>query len=101
MPSGDLHERFRRTCRDRGSAPAVHNLSDGRSVLFSELLDQAATIGRMMLDAGIEARSSIVTLVGNHPVFFPVLAACMEVGAAVVPLGEATDAETRSVVERS
>jgi acyl-CoA synthetase (AMP-forming)/AMP-acid ligase II len=79
----------------------VHNLSDGRSVTFSELLHQTEAVGRALVDAGIQAGSSVVTLVGNHPIFFPVLAACMEVGAAIVPLGEATDAEARSVVERS
>jgi acyl-CoA synthetase (AMP-forming)/AMP-acid ligase II len=79
----------------------VHNLSDGRSVTFSELLHQTEAVGRALVDAGIHAGSSVVTLVGNHPIFFPVLAACMEVGAAIVPLGEATDAEARSVVERS
>src|SRR5580693_5744506 len=101
MHQRDLLERFRKTCRDRAAAPAVHNLSDGRTVLFSELLDQSAAVGRALVDAGIRAGSSVVTLVGNHPIFFSVLAACMEVGAAVVPLGEATDAEARSVVERS
>ena len=101
MSSVDLRERLRRTCRDRAAAPAVHSLSDGRSVAFSELLDQTETVSRALVGAGIEAGSSVVTLVGNHPIFFPVLAACMEVGAAIVPLGEATDAEARSVVDRS
>jgi long-chain acyl-CoA synthetase len=101
MLQRDLLERFRKTCRDRAAAPAIHSLSDGRTVLFSELLDQSAAVGRALVDAGIRAGSSVVTLVGNHPIFFSVLAACMEVGAAVVPLGEATDAEARSVVERS
>jgi acyl-CoA synthetase (AMP-forming)/AMP-acid ligase II len=68
---------------------------------FSELLDQTAAVGRALVDAGVRAGSSVVTLVGNHPIFFPVLAASMEVGAAIVPLGEATDAEAQSVVELS
>jgi acyl-CoA synthetase (AMP-forming)/AMP-acid ligase II len=101
MPPGDLLERLRRTCRDRAAATAVHNLSDGRSLLFSELLDQSTALGRALTGAGVEAGSSVVTLVGNHPIFFPVLAACMDLGAAIVPMGEATDAEARSVVERS
>jgi acyl-CoA synthetase (AMP-forming)/AMP-acid ligase II len=101
MPPGDLRERFRKTCRDRAAAPAVHNLSDGRSVVFSELLDQSSAVGRALANVGVTAGSSVVTLVGNHPIFFPVLAACMEVGAAMVPLGEATDAEASSVVEWS
>jgi acyl-CoA synthetase (AMP-forming)/AMP-acid ligase II len=101
MRPGDLCERLRKTCRDRAAATAVLNLSDGRSVAFSELLHQTEAVGRVLVDAGIQAGSSVVTLVGNHPIFFPVLAACMDVGAAIVPLGEATDAEARSVVERS
>jgi long-chain acyl-CoA synthetase len=69
--------------------------------MFSELLDQSVAIGEALVEAGIQAGSSVVTLVGNHPIFFPVLVGCMKVGAAIVPLGEATDAEVRSAVERS
>jgi len=76
-------------------------LSDGRSLVFSELLDQSEAVRDALVEAGIRAGSSVVTLVGNHPIFFPVLVGCMAVGAAIVPLGEATDAEVRSVVEWS
>jgi acyl-CoA synthetase (AMP-forming)/AMP-acid ligase II len=79
----------------------VHSLSDGRSLAFSELLDQAGAVGGALVEAGVQAGSSVVTLVGNHPIFFSVLVGCLEAGVAIVPLGEATDAEARSLVERS
>ena len=101
MASRDLDERVRKTCRDRGAAAAVLNLSDGRVVTFAELADQYARIRHALTEGGVQAGSSVVTLVGNRPAFLTAFAACMDVGAALVPLGEATAAEAASAVSRA
>jgi long-chain acyl-CoA synthetase len=40
----------------------------------------------------------VVSVVGNRPIFFSVVVACMNAGAALVPLGEATDAEAATLI---
>ena len=97
-PSHDLDACFEKTCRDRHSGIAVHNLADGQSLTFADLYEQYGAIGRALRQLGIGPGTPVVTRVGNHPVFFPLLAACMTAGAALVALGEATDEEASSVV---
>src|SRR5581483_11413894 len=50
---------------------------------------------------GVEPGMCVVSLVGNRPVFFSLLVACMELGTSLLPLGEATDAEAVALIERS
>lgn len=97
-PAHELDERFQKTCRDRRSSVAVRNLTDGRALTFGDLFDQYGDIGRVLHELRFGPGSAIVTRVGNHPAFFPILAACLTAGAAVVALGEATDEETASAV---
>jgi long-chain acyl-CoA synthetase len=42
-----------------------------------------------------------VSCVGNRSIFVSMFVACMDVGAALVPLGEATDAEAGALVEQA
>lgn len=97
-PSHDLDECFQRTCHDRGSAVAVRNLADGRSVTFAEMYAQYQAVGRALRELRVGPGAPVVTRVGNDSVFFPLFAACMSAGAALVALGEATDEEAASVV---
>ncbi len=80
-------ERFRRVCRDRRWRPAVHDLAEGRSLTFADIDEQHGLLAQALERLGIGDGATVVSLVGNRPVFFPLLAACMTVGAALLPLG--------------
>src|SRR3979409_311819 len=97
MPTSAIAERFLRTCRDRAGNAAVQTLSDGRTLTFSDLLERFTAARQALDEAGIGPGSCVLSLVGNRPAFFPLFAACMEVGAALVPLNEATDAEVAAL----
>ncbi len=97
-PSHELETCFQRTCRDRRSAVAVHNLADGRSLTFADLLEQSDAIVNGLRALRIGPGAPVVTRVGNHPAFFSLFAACMSAGTALVALGEATDQEAGSVI---
>ena len=101
MSSDALGERFRQVCRDSRSALAVRDLSEGRSLSFGDLYDQYETIVRALSSLRLGPGSPIISLVGNRPVFFPLVAACMSARAALIPLGDTTDDEAMSVLTRS
>src|SRR4029077_1472781 len=98
-PSHDLDACFERTCRDRRSLVAVRNLATGQSLTFADLHEQYAAIVRALGQLRIGPGAPVVTRVGNHPVFFSLLAACMSAGTALVALGEATDQEAAAVAD--
>ena len=101
MPHSLVAERFRQTCRDKRDDVAVRSLSDGNASTFSDLLGEFERI-RVRLDAcGVRPGAAVVAQVGNRAIFFPLFAACMDLGAAFVGLGDATDAEVSALVERS
>jgi acyl-CoA synthetase (AMP-forming)/AMP-acid ligase II len=101
MSFHDLDERFRRVCRDSGSSLAVRDLTEGRSLTFAELYDQYSAIAGALDRLHIGPGSPIVSLVGNRPIFFPLVAACMAARVSLIPLGDATDGEAMSVIARS
>ena len=89
-----MAEAFERTCRDRRADTALLWLPEARAIGFGELWQQyericAPSFERQRVGDG----DCVVSLVGNHPVFFPLVVACMQAGATLLPLGEATDAE--------
>jgi acyl-CoA synthetase (AMP-forming)/AMP-acid ligase II len=96
-----IGERFGRICRDRASAVAVHTLSTGTTTTFAELAAERTAIERGFIELGVERGAAVVSFVGNRPTFFSVVAACMEAGVALVPLGEATEAEAASLIEQA
>jgi len=79
----------------------VRTLWDGRARTFSELQHQYLAARRALVASAIGPGSCVVSLVGNRPVFFSLFVACMDVGVALLPLNEATDAEVAGLVERS
>jgi len=99
--SPSLDALFERVCRTAGSARAVFDLTDGRSVTFGDLYRQYGDIGRALQQLHLGPGAPIVTLTGNRPVFFPLVAACLSAGAALIPLGETTDDEAVSAVLES
>jgi acyl-CoA synthetase (AMP-forming)/AMP-acid ligase II len=94
----DLDARFQQTCRDRLSALAIRNLSDGQSLTFADLLARYEAACRTLAALNIGPGMTVVIRVGNHPCFFSLFAACLHAGAALVPLGEATDDEAAAVI---
>jgi acyl-coenzyme A synthetase/AMP-(fatty) acid ligase len=101
MHKSQIAEAFDRTCRDRREDAAVVWLPDATAIRFGDLWRQFEQIRRALQHHGVTGGDCVVSLVGNHPVFFPLLAACMEAGAVLLPLGEATDAEALAIVEKS
>jgi long-chain acyl-CoA synthetase len=101
MSTSEIAERFRRVCRDTPHAVAVRALVDGRTMTFGQLLEDCGVILRALTDLGVSRGATVVSVVGNNPLFFPVIVACMEAGAALVPLGEATDAEAAALVQQA
>lgn len=77
------------------------DLLDARTVTFVDLQDEAAALQRALTALGVGRGACVVSLVGNRPVFFAVVAACMELGAALLPLGDVTDAEAAAVIAQS
>jgi acyl-CoA synthetase (AMP-forming)/AMP-acid ligase II len=98
MSTSEVAERFREVCRDAPAAVAVRTLADGRTMTFDELLGDCGVMGRALTALGVSRGATVVSVVGNHPVFFSLIVACMDAGAALVPLGEATDAEAAALV---
>src|SRR5712692_8149455 len=96
-----IADRFLRTCRDHPEAIAVRTLWDGRARTFAELQEQYLAARSALVTSGVGPGSCVVSLVGNRPAFFSLFVACMDVGVALLPLNEATDAEAASLVERS
>jgi len=98
MSTHALDEGFRRVCRDSRAKLAVRDLVDGRSFTFADLYEQYVSIGRALASLHIEAGSPVVAVVGNRPIFFPLVAACMSARVALIPLGDTTDGEAISVI---
>ena len=101
MSASAIGDRFREICRDNLSAVAVQTIETGATTTFSELASDCAAIERALAELGIGRGTAVVSFVGNRPIFFSIAAACMEAGAALVPLGEATDAEAIALVEQA
>jgi long-chain acyl-CoA synthetase len=101
VPRSLIAESFQRVCRDHRDRVAVRSLSDGSAVTFADLSGQCSAIRRALEEAGVCRGSVVVAHVGNRPIFFPLLAACMDLGTAFVGLGDATDAEAADVIARA
>ena len=79
----------------------METLSTGTTTTFADLCDECAAIERALTALGVARGASVVSFVGNRPIFFSLVAACMEAGAALIPLGEATDIEATSLIEQA
>ena len=79
----------------------MHSLSEGRQLTFAELLDQVKAVRRALADVGIGRGSCVASLVGNRPLFFSIVVACLDLGAALLPIGEATDTEATAMLEEA
>ena len=82
-------------------AVAVRSLADGRAITFADLLDDCSEVCRALTDLGVGPGDTVVSVVGNDPVFLPLMVACLETRAALLPLGEATDTEAAGLVDQA
>ena len=101
MPTSVIGERFERICRDRASSVAVQTLSTGTTTTFADLAAECMSIERALSDLGVGRGAVVVSVVGNRPLFFSMVVACMNAGTALVPIGEATDTETAALIEQA
>ena len=101
MSTSVIADAFRETCRARRASNAVLWLPFDRALTFDDLYAQFAAIRSAFSRHGIGEGACVVSAVGNHPVFFPLFVACMDAGAALLPLGEATDVEAAAIVQIS
>jgi long-chain acyl-CoA synthetase len=101
MAASAVGERFRQICRERSGAVAVRNVPSGAMTTFDELARESASIERVLREFGIGSGAAVVSCLGNRSIFFSLLVACMDTGAALVPLGEATDAEALALIEQA
>src|SRR6202011_5170174 len=101
VPTSAIAERFQRVCRDQASSVAVQTLSTGTTTLFADLAAECTAIEQALTDLGVGRGAAVVSFVGNQPIFFSVVVACVEAGVALVPLGEATDAEAAALIDQA
>jgi len=88
-------------CRDRASSVAVHTIATGTNTTFEELARTCEAIRAALGHLGVSRGSAVVSLIGNHPVFFAAIVSCLEAGVALVPIGEATDAEAVTLIAQA
>jgi acyl-CoA synthetase (AMP-forming)/AMP-acid ligase II len=96
-----IGEQFEKLCRDAPSRVAVRNLTVDRAWTFSQLLDDSVAVRSALRELAVSPGTSVVTLLGNRPLFFSALVACMNAGAAMLPLGDATDAAAATLIQES
>ena len=101
VPASAISEQFQRVCRDHGSTAAVYTFSTGTTITFADLGAECSAIAQVLTNLGVRRGAAVVSVVGNRPIFFSVVVACMKTGAALLPLGEATDAETATLIEQA
>ncbi len=101
MRQSAIADRFRRTCVDRASATAVYQLADGAAVSFADLLAQFELVSRSLAALGVTEGDCVISRVGNRALFIPTLAAVLDAGAALLPVGEITDAELGALMSAS
>lgn len=101
MPQSEIADAFERTCRDRRSSPAIRWLPDQQTLTFQDLHDRHRGLVEALQRADIGEGDCVMAVVGNHPIFFPLVAACMAAGATLLPVGETTDAEAVAIVHNA
>jgi long-chain acyl-CoA synthetase len=100
MPVTTIGNQFQRVCRDKRDVAAVRGVSTGRTVTFGQLSQECAAIENTLRELGVGSGAAVVSLIHNQPICFSLLVACMEVGVALVSLGEATEAEAFRLIEQ-
>jgi acyl-coenzyme A synthetase/AMP-(fatty) acid ligase len=96
-----IADRFAAVCSNRRAAVAIQDFATGEALTFADLAAESTALLMALQRAGIDRGDTVVSVLGNRPLFFSLVVACMELGAALVPLGDATDAEAVTLVEQA
>jgi len=80
VTSPSLLEVLRTRAKSSGSAPAFIDVRSGRQLTYDALYAAALALAGRLRTHGVE-RNSVVALVANDAIVFPLLAACSRVGA--------------------
>ena len=96
-----LVEVVRRRARDRPDAPLIDAPAERRLVTNADLAADAAAIAGSLRDLGVGEGQVVAAQVGNRCGFFPLLLACLDVGAALLPIdGSSPRSEAAAVAAR-
>ena len=100
MSTSAIAEQLRTTCARRRHARAIVSLSRDEVWTFEDLLARYESTRAALESIGAHRGSVLVSMVGNRPIFVALLAACLDAGVSLVPLGESTDAEALAITKR-
>lgn len=96
-----LVDAVRRRGRDHPDAPLIDAPAERRVVTARGLVEDTDAIAARLRDLGIGTGHAVAAHVGNRTGFFPLLLACLDVGAALLPIdGSAPAAEAAAVADR-
>lgn len=97
----EIVDAVRRRARDTPDRPLIDAPVERRLVTASMLAADAAAIASALRDLGIGPGHLVAVQVGNRSGYFPLLLACLDVGAALMPIdGSAPAAEAAAIVAR-
>jgi long-chain acyl-CoA synthetase len=96
-----LVDAARRRARDTPDAPLIDAPAERRVVTAGELGADACATAAALRDIGIGPGDAVAAHVGNRSGYFSLLLACLDVGAALLPIdGSAPAAEAAAVAAR-
>ena len=101
MPTSAIGECFHKTARDKADVVAVLTMADGSVSTFADLAGGVVAVQRALAASGIDRGAIVITIVGNTPIFFSIVVACMETGAVLIPISQATGAELDALIAQS
>jgi long-chain acyl-CoA synthetase len=99
--SSALADCFLRVCSRAPAAVAIRDFSDGAAITYDALRESFLVTRRALRELALSDGAPIVSCLGNHAIFFPFIAASIDAGCSLLPLGEATDAELLQAIDRS
>src|SRR5688572_27012510 len=100
-PMPVLVDAVRRRARDTPDAPLIDAPAERRIVTAHELGADACATAAALRQLGIGPGHAVAAHVGNRTGYFSLLLACLDVGAALLPIdGSAPAAEAASVAAR-
>jgi acyl-CoA synthetase (AMP-forming)/AMP-acid ligase II len=101
VPTSAIGDCFHKTARDKADVVAVLTMADGSVSTFADLAGGAVAVQRALAASRIDRGAVVIAMVGNTPSFFSIVVACMEAGAALIPISQATGAELDALIAQS
>ena len=95
-----LVDAARRRARDTPDAPLIDSPAERRVVTAAELGADACATAAALRQLGIGPGHAVAAHVGNRTGYFSLLLACLDVGAALLPIDGSALAEAAAVAAR-